>query len=96
MTGDGARDAQWLGVLARVRPGRARVCRPRVIRRGWRYTWPGVAWWSTRPSFRCDRLRLKVRIPIAPGWDEFVTHNEFRNRVIGRTGMALNLAHHHS
>jgi hypothetical protein len=95
VTGDGARDAQWLGVLARVRGRGARVCRPAVIRRGWRYTYPGVAKWSTRASFRCHRLRLKVRIPIASIWSEYETHNEFRNRIPGRTGLALNLAHDH-
>jgi hypothetical protein len=37
LTGPGARDAQWLGVLARVRAGgRTRICRPVVHRRRWR------------------------------------------------------------
>jgi hypothetical protein len=34
-TGPGARDAQWLGVVATVGRRRARVCRPTVHRRGW-------------------------------------------------------------
>jgi len=95
VTGDGARDAQWLGVLARVRGRGARVCRPRVIRRGWQYTFPGIARWSTRASFRCDGLRLKVRIPIPSIVTEYLTHTEFRDRIPGRTGLAFNLAHDH-
>jgi len=35
-TGPGARDAQWLGVLARVTGGRTRICRPAVHGRRWR------------------------------------------------------------
>jgi hypothetical protein len=36
--GPGARDAQWLGVLARVRSGGTRVCRPRIDRRAWSFS----------------------------------------------------------
>jgi hypothetical protein len=36
VTGPGARDAQWLGALARVDRRGVRVCRPRVHRRRWR------------------------------------------------------------
>jgi hypothetical protein len=36
--GPGARDAQWLGVLARVGRGGTRICRPRVDRRDWTFS----------------------------------------------------------
>jgi hypothetical protein len=41
--GPGARDAQWLGVLARVRPGGTRLCRPRIDRRAWSFPFPITA-----------------------------------------------------
>jgi hypothetical protein len=38
--GPGARDAQWLGVFARVNRDGTRLCRPRVDRRAWVFTIP--------------------------------------------------------
>ena len=35
ITGPGAREAMWLGLLARVGPGTPTICRPRVERRRW-------------------------------------------------------------
>ena len=35
LTGPGARDAFWLGLLVHATPARTTFCRPRVVRRGW-------------------------------------------------------------
>lgn len=35
LTGSGARDAFWLGLLVHVTPARTIFCRPRMVRRGW-------------------------------------------------------------
>jgi hypothetical protein len=59
-TGSGARDAQWLGVLARVTRGRTRICRPTVDRRRWvvdgRWTPSALALRA-----RCGRTRIAFR-----------------------------------
>jgi hypothetical protein len=62
MTGPGARDPMWLGVLARVTGSGVRACRARIRRLRWHYnpldtsmTWPIV----TRA--RCGRLRATFR-----------------------------------
>jgi hypothetical protein len=44
LTGLGARDAFWLGVLAHVTPSRTTFCRPRVARTGWAYGARGPIW----------------------------------------------------
>jgi hypothetical protein len=35
VTGPGAREAMWLGLLARVDKGRVSICRPRIVRTRW-------------------------------------------------------------
>ena len=40
VSGPGARDAMWLGVLARTGRRGTRVCRPRIHRRGWEFQYP--------------------------------------------------------
>ena len=60
VTGPGARDAQWLGVLGRVAGGRTRVCRPAVHRRRW--TFPLDEHASARElRARCGRMRVTLR-----------------------------------
>ena len=63
MTGFGARDAQWLGVLARVGRRGARVCRPTVHRRRW--TYEGIAWhdYARTLRARCGGMRITFRAP---------------------------------
>jgi hypothetical protein len=52
-TGPGAREAMWLGLLARVTPGGMSLCRPRIDRRGW------VADFYTLPVAFAGRLRAR-------------------------------------
>jgi hypothetical protein len=65
-TGAGARDAQWLGVLARVKSGRMSVCRPTVHRRRWHS--PASGWHSYALTLRarCGRERLVLRARDEP------------------------------
>jgi hypothetical protein len=68
MTGPGARDAQWLGVLARVGRRGARICRPAVHRRRW--TYEGIPWhdYARTLRARCGGMRITFS---APGRDAF-------------------------
>jgi hypothetical protein len=93
ITGPGARDAQWLGLLARVRGDRLTVCRPRVDRRRWLSTYPEFHLWASRTRVRCNGIDLRVR--DKPGrYDEYIGHLEVRSRTIGRRpGFAVHIAH---
>jgi hypothetical protein len=66
--GPGARDAQWLGVLARVDRRGTRVCRPRIDRRRWAVGLPitsdPVAY---RLGARCRGLRATFADRALPG-----------------------------
>jgi hypothetical protein len=44
LTGLGARDAFWLGLLVHVTPSRITFCRPRIVRTGWAYGARGPIW----------------------------------------------------
>lgn len=89
ITGPGARDAQWLGVLGRTgRDGRLRVCRPAVRRKAWDSTYPDAASWSSQLSFRCPGMRLGVR-DRQPDVRDTGTHTEFRSRLRGRVGFSF-------
>lgn len=61
VTGPGARDAQWLGVLARVTRRRTHICRPTVHRRRW--TSAGIDWLPHALTLRarCGRTRIAFR-----------------------------------
>jgi hypothetical protein len=60
-TGPGARDAQWLGVLARVRDGRTRLCRPIVHRRRWRSGAIDSLPYALDLRARCGGMRVAFR-----------------------------------
>jgi hypothetical protein len=94
VTGPGARDAQWLGVLARVgRDGRVRTCRPRVRRSAWQVT-NRAARWATRLIFACGGMRLRVR-DGEPTVSDLGYTTEIRSRHRGRTGFSLHVAANH-
>jgi hypothetical protein len=94
VTGPGARDAQWLGLLARVGPRGVRVCRPRVDRRKWALLYPELTRYATRLRFRCQGLRLRTGDAQTMNIAEYVTHAEVRGRTRGRRpGFAMHLAH---
>jgi hypothetical protein len=65
ITGPGARDAQWLGLLARVGRGGTRFCRPTVHRRRWSYT--GIAWqpYARTLRARCGSMRITFLARVA-------------------------------
>jgi hypothetical protein len=94
VTGPGARDAQWLGVLARVDRAGVRVCRPRVQRRRWLTT----AEFETYPGrlrAACGGLRFAAR--DGPGiFLDYVDHFEAHAVTTGRRGargVAVHLGH---
>jgi hypothetical protein len=60
-TGAGARDAQWLGVLARVSQGRMSICRPTIHRRRWKSPNSGWQVYALTLRSRCGRERLVFR-----------------------------------
>ena len=95
VTGPGARDAQWLGLLARVGPHGIRVCRPRVHRSGWHYLFPEIARWATRMRLRCGGMALRLRDgPF--GIAEYQSHIEVLSRTVAgrdRIGFAMHLGH---
>jgi hypothetical protein len=62
ITGPGARDAQWLGVLARVGRRGTRLCRPRIDRRAWTFSADLTADpVPHRLSARCRGMRVVFR-----------------------------------
>jgi hypothetical protein len=94
VTGPGARDAQWLGLLARVGPRGVRVCRPRVDRRRWALLYPEFTRYATRLRFRCGGHELRTGDAQTMSIAEYVTHAEIRGRTRGRRpGFAMHLAH---
>ena len=99
MTGPGARDAQWLGVLARVRADRARVCRPTVRRRGWVGGAPSWLPYATELRARCRGLRIAFRRqrPDTTLWSGYgIAHYEHAwlgTASGGGTGVALVFGH---
>jgi hypothetical protein len=62
LTGLGARDAFWLGVLAHVTPSRTTFCRPRVVRTGWAYGARGPIWIRAIRA-ACGRTRVRFEGP---------------------------------
>jgi hypothetical protein len=60
LTGPGARDAFWLGLLVRATPSGTSVCRPRIVRRGWLTSIDGPAA-VTRISASCPGRRVRFR-----------------------------------
>jgi len=70
VTGPGARDGQWLGVLARVGRRRTRVCRPTVRRRDWAPTSIGWMPYARQLRARCGNLRIafRAREPVRHLW----------------------------
>lgn len=92
VTGPGARDAQWLGVLARAAHGRLRVCRPRVRRAGWELADDDLAAWANRAAYRCGGVRLRVR-DGAGLVDERGPTYLIRGRTRGVVGFSFHLAH---
>jgi hypothetical protein len=72
LTGPGARDAFWLGLLVRVTPGRTTFCRPRIVRRRWLV---GIDGPSAVTSFRASCAGHRVRFRRLP--DALVLGNEF-------------------
>jgi hypothetical protein len=69
MTGPGARDAMWLGVLARVTPAGVRACRARIRRPRWEFPYePGVVW-PVVTRARCGRLHATFREGARLGLD---------------------------
>jgi hypothetical protein len=59
LTGAGARDAFWLGLLVHATPARTTFCRPRVVRRGWLVSLEGpLAVTSIRASCGGHRVRF--------------------------------------
>jgi hypothetical protein len=96
--GPGARDAQWLGVLAQVGPGETRLCRPRIDRRAWAINvTPDYDPLPHRLFARCHRMRVHFadRLLGSPLRDE--TYNGFRDQaVVARMrGGGLGTARHY-
>jgi hypothetical protein len=60
ITGPGARDAFWLGLLVRATPRGTTWCRPRIKRTGWLVTIDGPAA-AGRTVARCGRRRVTFR-----------------------------------
>jgi hypothetical protein len=66
--GPGARDAQWLGVLARIDRRNTRLCRPRVDRRAWIFSMPITADpVAHRLDARCRGMRTVFTEGELPG-----------------------------
>jgi hypothetical protein len=94
VTGPGARDAQWLGVLARVDRRGVRFCRPRVHRRRW-VTTADLQIYPARLRAACRGLRFAVqdRSGIFLDYiDHFEAHVPVTARA-GARGMAVHLGH---
>jgi hypothetical protein len=66
-TGPGARDAMWLGVLARVTRGGIRACRAHIRRPRWHDRF-GM-FWPLEAHARCGRLRATFREASVLGVD---------------------------
>jgi hypothetical protein len=98
--GPGARDAQWLGVLARVGRGGTRVCRPRVDRRAWTFS----ADISADPvphrlSARCGGMRVTFRERSGErAWLRSEGYNSIRQEAIAAflRGGGVGIARHDS
>ena len=72
LTGAGARDAFWLGLLVHATPRRTTFCRPRIVRRGWLAALAGPLA-VERLTASCGRRRVRFRrIP-----DTVIMGNEF-------------------
>ena len=93
VTGPGARDAQWLGLIARVNRGHIKICRPRIDRRGWLFTYPDFAMWDTRLRARCGGISICLRDRRETAIDEFVDRLEVRARTRTRTGLVTHISH---
>lgn len=72
LTGPGARDAFWLGLLVHVTPARTTFCRPRIVRRNWSVGLDGPL---AVGSFRASCGGHRVRFRRLPG--DIVLGNEF-------------------
>jgi hypothetical protein len=94
VSGPGARDAQWLGVLARVDRRGVRVCRPRVHRRRWNTTVDAQIW-AGRLRAACGGLRFAAQDgsgTFLDYTDHFEVHASATARR-GARGMAVHLGH---
>jgi hypothetical protein len=95
VTGPGARDAQWLGVLARVDRSGVHVCPPRVHRRRWSTTaqfesYPG------RLRAACGGRRLAVKDRSTSFFLDYTSHFEahaIATAPRGARGMTVHLGH---
>lgn len=95
VTGPGARDAQWLGILARSDAHGVHVCRPRVDRREWALLFPEVIRWGTKLTARCGGMRLRLDDRPA-AIEEWIGHVEVRGRADARGArgaLAVHVAH---
>jgi hypothetical protein len=95
VTGPGARDAQWLGILARSDARGVHVCRPRVDRREWALLFPEIVRWAGRLSARCGGMRVRLHDRPA-GVEEWIGHVEVRARADAggaRGALAVHVAH---
>jgi hypothetical protein len=82
--GPGARDAQWLGLLARVTRRGTRVCRPRIDRRAWDFPSPITADpVAHRLDARCGGMRAVFREGTLPAaWLRDEGYNAVRQQAI--------------
>lgn len=94
ITGPGARDAQWLGLLARINGRRMTICRARIDRRRWLSTYPELHLWATRTRVRCGGISFNVRDKTSR-YDEYISHLEVRGRTVAghSPGFAARFTH---
>jgi hypothetical protein len=101
MGGAGARDAQWLGVLALVGKRRQLICRPMVHRRRWDSPEFGWVAYALTLRARCGRARVTFRATgdrPSPLWGGVeIAHYELAWRARasgGGRGLAIAFGHH--
>ncbi len=88
ITGPGAMDAQWLGVLTRVTARGVRVCRPTVHRRAWTFGYRSTPF-AQELRARCGGMRVRLRdvpdslLPVGEGVGYFF-QLVYRSRAGGR------------
>jgi hypothetical protein len=90
--GFGARDAQWLGVLARVSPRGTRICRPKVDRRAWAFGAIPDDPVAHRLTARCRGLRVTFTEPSPLQWlrdDDFIGFRQQANPAVAKRGRGI-------
>jgi hypothetical protein len=94
VTGPGARDAQWLGVLARVDRSGVDVCRPRIHRRRWHVT-ADFEFVPGRLRASCRGRRFEARDRSLISFPDYVSHFEAHAVAAARgaRGWAAHLGH---